>query len=257
MRIVKINNKIKKSAVLTIATASILITALTMAYFVSSDAVTNRLNAQHPSVELLEPKWYSDGMNLANASEPGMLIDKNPYARNNGKIDIYVRIKMKISVSQSQNKNLSENAENPEIRKLSALEVRNRILKSLVLNDKKTLLVNSIDENGNIIINHSLFQCDITPFCDYAVEKAEDDDFTYYFYFVKQSLNSIDNSELIVLHPDECSAELFNYVDIPIYKKDYLGVFDQNYEITLIAEAVPTASCETNTVAEYKRVVTS
>ena len=34
----------------------------------------------------------------------------------------------------------------------------------------------------------------------------------------------------------------------------FLGVFDQNYQIQLIAEAVPVESCQNNTVSEYKRV---
>ncbi len=244
---------------LTIATASILITALTMAYFVSSDTVTNRLNAQHPSVELLEPKWYSDGMNLANASEPGMLIDKNPYARNNGKIDIYVRIKMQLSVIRSQNQNLASPAtpENPnEIYQLSAEQVRDRILQAIRMKDHSTPLITDIKSNSEIEICHNMFQCDMTDICDYAVEKSEEEN-TYYFYFVKRALSSVEDSELIVLHPDECSAELFNYIDIPILKKEYLGVFDQDYQIILTAEAVPVESCNNNTIAEFKRLADS
>ena len=223
------------------------------AYLHSEDTVTNRLAAHHPSVALAEPQWYAQGMKKAEASEPGMLIEKNPYAWNDGDIDIYVRIKMEISVTESQNKNLSDTAEGSEIGKLSAVEVRNKILCALTLNDGKTPLVTSIDNDGNIAINHSMFNCESAEQCDYAVEKV--DDFTYYFYFVKNAVtDNLDSSELIILHPNENSAELFNYVNIPIYKKDYLGVFDQNYQIQLIAEAVPVESCQNNTVSEYKRV---
>jgi len=260
------NRQQRLTALALLIIVNVLLTAGVFAYFHSSDFVTNRITAEQTppeqplpdertSVILKEPQWYEKGMEKASAFEPGMTIEKNPYAYNDGESDIYVRIKMTISVEASQNVNLSdENVNNPEIKKLSQTEVRDKILKSLMLSDGKTPLVASVDAGGNIEINHSLFSSKTAVPCDYAVEKDSNDNFTYYFYFVKQAQPAIDTNEMIVLHPNESSAELFNYVDIPIYKKDYLGVFDQEYQITLIAEAVPVKSCNENTVAEYKRV---
>ena len=37
-------------------------------------------------------------------------------------------------------------------------------------------------------------------------------------------------------------ADLFDYVAVPIYKEDYLGVFDQPYTITVQAEGIPAAN---------------
>ncbi len=90
----EIRKKIKKSTALTIATASILITALTMAYFTSSDAVTNRFTSGSPSVAIAEPKWDSGGFEKAQKSAPGMKIDKDPRGVNNGDTDMYIRIRM-------------------------------------------------------------------------------------------------------------------------------------------------------------------
>ncbi len=39
--------------------------------------------------------------------------------------------------------------------------------------------------------------------------------------------------------PYESTMELFQRVDIPEYKKDYLGVFDLPYKITVQAEGIP------------------
>ena len=261
------NRQQRLTALALLIIVNVLLTTGVFAYFHSSDFVTNRITAEQTppeqplpdertSVILKEPQWYEKGMEKASAFEPGMTIEKNPYAYNDGESDIYVRIKMTISVEESQNENLNAvTANDSEIRKLSATEVRDRILKSLMLSDGKTPLVATIDSDGEIEINHSLFSSETAVPCDYAVEKESD--FTYYFYFVNQAQTAVDTSEMIVLHPEESSAELFCYVDIPVYKKDYLGVFDQGYEITLIAEAVPVKSCNGNTVAEYKRVFAS
>jgi hypothetical protein len=45
-----------------------------------------------------------------------------------------------------------------------------------------------------------------------------------------------------LVKPQESTKELFNHIDIPVYKKDYFGVFDQPYNITLEAEGVPASN---------------
>ena len=45
-----------------------------------------------------------------------------------------------------------------------------------------------------------------------------------------------------IVKPKESTKELFDHIDIPIYKKDYLGVFDQPYDIILEAEGIPAAN---------------
>ena len=73
---------------------NILLLSGIFAYFQSKDEVTNRYHAKNAVVRLLEPDWDSVGQNLAKASEPGMTIPKNPYAKNEGQNDLYIRLKI-------------------------------------------------------------------------------------------------------------------------------------------------------------------
>ena len=78
----------------------VLLLAGIFSYYHSEDTVTNKYIAKNTSVKLLEPEWDTVGQNKAKASEPGMIIPKNPYARNEGQNNLYIRLKMTLSLGR-------------------------------------------------------------------------------------------------------------------------------------------------------------
>ena len=232
------NRRQKLTSIASLVIVNVLVAAGVFAYFSSSDAVTNRLSAEHPSVALEEPQWYAKGMRKAEASEPGMTIEKDPYAWNNGDIPIYVRIKMEIDVGSTRTGNLQgSNAiiEKNEIKNLTDEEMKCRILSALMLENGEPLFTSISDTNGSAAENHPDFILH-QAYIDENDTENKIDKFTYYFYYVDSQ------EKLIVLNPKEETTRLFNYMDIPVLKKYYLGVFDQDYSIRLTAEGIPVAA---------------
>lgn len=74
----------------------------------------------------------------------------------------------------------------------------------------------------------------------------------YYFYYTNGKKSDENADMMEIVKPNESTKELFNHIDIPIYKKDYLGVFDQPFNITLEAEGIPVGSETTLTVEAAK-----
>jgi hypothetical protein len=66
---------------------------------------------------------------------------------------------------------------------------------------------------------------------------VENEKTVYYFYYTGENSDTMK-----LVKPQESTKELFNHIDIPVYKKDYFGVFDQPYNITLEAEGVPASN---------------
>ena len=54
--------------------AGLLLCGGSLAYFTSQDEVTNTVNAKMPSIALYEPKWDSEGADMAQKAVPGMEI---------------------------------------------------------------------------------------------------------------------------------------------------------------------------------------
>jgi hypothetical protein len=73
----------------------------------------------------------------------------------------------------------------------------------------------------------------------------------FYFYYVNKPKNG-ENSEMRIVKPQEETAELFDQLEIPVLKKDYLGVFDQNYIINIEAQAVTVNPAESSAVSVQK-----
>jgi hypothetical protein len=55
-----------------------------------------------------------------------------------------------------------------------------------------------------------------------------------------------------IVKPQEETAELFDQLEIPVLKKDYLGVFDQSYIINIEAQAVTVNPAESSAVSVQK-----
>ena len=210
----------------------LLITGI-FSYFHSEDAVSNRLDAKSGAVTIQEPAWDSTGQFKAKASEPGMKIEKDPSGYNNGQVDLFIRLKMTVELgafddaqkTDAYKANYSNDA-NRDSRRLKS------VLERLHLNDDTALFtISGTDADWSVTAcGNDYFYCDLTNYGT-AVKPV------YYFYYIGENTDTMAKVE-----PKTSTKELFNHIDIPIYKKDYLGVFDQPYEIILEAEGIPAAN---------------
>lgn len=184
-------------------------------YLSSKDLVTNQLTAKTGSVRLLEPEWDRIGQEKAAKSEPGMKIEKDPYALNDGQVDIYVRLVMTVELGGFK----SKSTEYDNFFRYSDTDRTNAILDKIMLTEDISFL-DEVRENTN----NSNY-----------VMRTNADRTVFYFYYTAK-----DEDELMhIVKPNESTEPLFQYVDIPIYKGEYFGVFDQDYNIKIIAQAIP------------------
>ena len=199
-------------------------------YFHSEDAVSNRLEAKNGSVTIQEPNWDSKGQYKAQASEPGMTIEKDPSGYNNGQANLFIRLTMTIQIDDLENCRLSE----PPLFSQRLDAIANAIqLGSKDANDENIHLFDT--EGDELICNNSNF-----VFGGYE-DSSDKKERVYYFYYTGgDKQNEIDMMR--VVNPTNSTAELFCQLEIPVYKKDYLGYFDQPYDIILTAEGIPAAN---------------
>ncbi len=204
------------------------------AYFHSEDTVSNRLEGKSGSVAIREPAWDSAGQYKARASEPGMKIEKDPSGVNNGQVDVFIRLKMTVDLkkfdetgkTQEYIDNFKDNYD-PDTNSTNAERSArrlNNILSAIKLADG-TAFLNGISTNNN----------------DFIMDTVTDTDTgktVYYFYYTGGDTGK----KMKAVKPGESTTALFDHLDIPIFKKDYLGVFDQRFEINLTAEGIPVSA---------------
>ena len=195
--------------------AGLLLCVGSLAYFTSQDEVTNTVNAKMPSIALYEPKWDSEGADMAQKAVPGMEIPKDPYLYNNSEAEVYVRMKVEITVDGTT---------------LNATDaLYQKIISYIYYN------YNFDEETGNL-------------FYDTESGKYNNPDFYYYggyFYYVE---NEVENKSCKALKPHEATPKLFECIELPVKKSDFDGVFDNKFTIKVIAEGVSTAVIEDPTV---------
>ena len=215
----------------------ILLTGI-FSYFHSEDTVTNRLDAKSGSVTVHEPAWDKEGQKMAQASEPGMKIPKNPFGTNDGQVDEYIRLKMTVTLDDFDDTSKTDtyitkysysNAErlDPII---NALRLIGKDDNGQETNDPFLVL-----NTTGTVSNWSITTNNIYYYTDGSNHSGNDDELVFYFYYKADNTDG----KLRAVKPGNSTAELFQRVDIPIYKKDYLGVFDQGYTVTIQAEAIP------------------
>ncbi len=244
----------------------------TFSFFTSTDEVTNRLFAKNIGLELYEPGWDGGGSTMAASFEPGMIIPKDPYAVNTGSLDMLVRFKMEIRLSEStawlpygNSTELLSPADDTQ-RKIS-------LLRSVEMADGTPLLTIKNDaqqsENGNYTVvradNGKSYCLQYCPsyqdmysnlYGDFLVEAAEGngtETFDLYFYYIgKNPVGGFGNytadpqgnrltseqTQMSVLSPGMETPRLFDKIVCPIYKKDYLTVFDQGNHINISVEGI-------------------
>ena len=226
------------------------------AYYSSEDVVTNRISSKSIGLELYEPEWDAKGSVLASKSEPGMVIPKDPYARNTGNMDEVIRLKLEIRLDESKAKLPSGNGQRDDMLHIASDTERKIAILQAILYSNDSSFVTVTNESqavsGNSIVvtgadkNKYTVRYNST---DFLIEDASTsgEDFDFYFYYIGN--NPIggttgyegfvrEETVMEVVSPNEATSKLFNKLVYPIYKTDYLTVFDQGYTINVYAEGV-------------------
>lgn len=67
-----------------------------LAYFTGNDSATNTFTVGNVDIDLLEPSWDGDG-NGQQIADPGVAVAKDPYVKNVGKNDAWIRVNVTVS----------------------------------------------------------------------------------------------------------------------------------------------------------------
>lgn len=191
---------------------SLLVIGFTLAYFSYTDIVTNKHSAKSLKIELLEPAWYTDtGMKAAKKQVPGMTITKDPHVYNKSEAKVYVR--MKLEILDKYGKIITDKP------KIAAY------LKSIYFIDKN-------DNNKK----KELFVFDTSN--PTKPVSSQNSNFEYsrrdgwFYYKTENGYTELDAKS--------STPNLFDEIHIPILKSEYNGIFDGNYTIKVIAQAIST-----------------
>ena len=244
--------------IITVAAAFFIMLALLLtgifSYYHSEDTVTNTFKSENLGVKLLEPEWDRVGQSKARASEPGMTIPKDPCAVNSGQGRLYIRLKMTVSLGK-----FNAEGKSPEYAAdLSGSARRmNSVLNAIEIKNGNTAapLFDWSRKTGEIGSWVLADDCQNPEFymVNAGAETLNDGTYeqTFYFYCIT-GVKDGENSVLKTIGAGERTGELFDQITVPVYKKDYLGVFDQSYNITLEAQAIPAEAGASATVSAQK-----
>lgn len=252
-----------------------LVLATSFAFFTSVDTVTNRFLAKSIGLTLHEPGWEQTGQQMASAMEPGMVIPKDPYASNTGALDMVVRFKLTVRLGESRASLPEANQTHPGL--LTPADDTDRkiaILRSLVTSDDKPFLTIEPAAGDTPTGNQALIHADNgrrytvsyyaasqdsygSEYGSFLLEAVDDDDsaeaFDLYLYYIggnpiggtgRYMTDAQGNpftqqqTQLAVLSAGASTPRLFNQMVCPIYKKDYLTVFDSAYDVNVSVEGI-------------------
>lgn len=246
------------------------------AYYSSEDVVTNRISSKSIGLELYEPEWDAIGSVLATKSEPGMTIPKDPYAKNTGVMDEVVRLKLEIRLDTSTAVLPAGNDGSDMIHIANDTGRKIAILNSILYSDDSPFMEiehgntsavgNRITAKGsdgsNYIVNYKGI--------DFLIEEAGgsgSENFDFYFYYIGNNhiggttgYEQYNRKETVMetLEPGDATSTLFKKLVYPIYKKDYMTIFDQGYDIHVYAEGILCMDFDEkglpHTVENFKRI---
>ena len=207
-------------------------------YFHGSDQVTNRFSAEKSdaSVTVEEIKWNETGKKMASAMEAGMVIPKDPKGVNDGDEELYIRLKMTVSLDNVTG-NLTSGVDNAATGELGmpTNDRRNRSILEAIKINEASLFTNTGAALDSWGCSHG----------DYVwVEEGQvlsDNMLVFYFYYTAGEKRSAADIMKLV-KPGESTTELFTAIELPVYKHEFLGVFDQSFRINIQAEAVPASN---------------
>lgn len=242
MRFVKGFFKKRKRQKITILSSLLIVYSVAAAgifsYFHGSDRVTNKLSAESGTLILLENEWDSKGKKMAKFSEPGMIIPKDPRALNTTNTDLYIRLKMTISFANySGNLTSGTDTDDGELG-IPSNERRNKGVIGALRIDDERFIPNTEEELINWVCNNTDY-----VFVDEG-QNLGSDELVFYFYYTAGEKNNGEDVMHLVKN-GESTSKLFTALEIPVYKHDYLGIFDQIYSIDIKAEAVPAVNYKT------------
>ena len=193
---------------------SLLVIGFTLAYFSYTDIVTNKHSAKNLKIELLEPAWYTDtGMEAAKKQVPGMTITKDPHVYNKSEAKVYVR--MKLEILDKDGKIITDKTNKTKIA---------AYLKSIYFIDKKD------NKKKELFV----FDTSNPP----TPVSSQNSNFEYsskdgwFYYKTENGYTELDAKS--------STPNLFDEIHIPILKSEYNGIFDGNYTIKVIGQAIST-----------------
>ncbi len=244
--------------------------SMTFSFFTSTDKVSNRLLSKNIGLELFEPAWDAGGKTMAAASEPGMVIPKDPYAKNSGEMDMLVRLRLELRLAPGDSQQPQGDT---YIKPANETERKLAILKALLDDKDNTVLTvtpatdDSAKGNATVVTgqdgnryylryNNTKTDSNENEYSSFLIESNEEagsESFDLNFYYIAgnpiggvgQYVYDDDNlpleaehTQMAVLKPGVGTPKLFSGLVCPIYKKDYLTVFDQSYTINVYAEGI-------------------
>ncbi len=207
----------------------LLICGLSIAFFSNRDVVTNQQKAKEITIRLMEPEWKETGEAKAAKLEPGMVIEKDPYVLNESEDDVYIRMKIVI-------KGRDENAEYGELTADS--ERCQAIWKAIYCKTSGTGGGTEGDTDGICLLDEN----GVSQNPDFVYENG-------WFYYKKAGETDV----YTMVASGESTTRLFDNLQIPVLKKEYNGIFDTDFQIEVIAQAVSGASARGTETEEEKK----
>ncbi len=230
---------IYRNVCLVVLAIAILVVAVTLAFFTSTDTVTNRLRGDNIAIELVEPRWVASGSTLARTLEPGMTIEKDPQVKNICTSDVCIRLKITIYDESGNEITLETDDGNVADSRLQ------HILAAIYI---------AVDDADDI----PLYSPEASADKDAYAYTSLGGNYYYYngwFYYVEAS----ETFELAILSAGSTAPALFSYIKVPIYNATvvddetvsesdawyiYDGYFDTPFTIVVTAQAVRASTLE-------------
>ncbi len=240
VRFFKSNSGILLAVCTLFLATGLLVASPTLAFFTSQDEVTNRVQAYAPEIELIELSWVTSGQADAEAAVPGDVIAKDPAVYNTSDAAVYVR--MNIQVVDKSGTDITTTDRGKAI--LNALYVE------YTDSSTNTPLFYTVDYDTNpstLASNNQYFY--------YYDEDTDTSTYDGWFYYVTSTdpyTAPTTYTSLALLSPGETTATLLETLVIPVLKSEYVGIFDEYYDIVVTAQAI---ADETLDVTDFEAVV--
>ncbi len=213
---------------------------LTLAYFSSSDEVTNRHTATDIEIELIEPQWRDHGKADAEKLEPGMVIDKDPKVMNLSENGVYLRMRVIIRDKDGNAVSPTVTADDDTV---SLNPFYEKIYGSICCN-------NSTDTDNNRFVTITTEGItSLNPNFEFIAD-SDDDPFDGWFY-----LKTDDG--YTKLDAGKNSPELFDYLVIPVLKSEYDSYFGQGFTIEVEAQAIASSVESDKILSEFNSKYTT
>ena len=184
---------------------------------------------------------------MAQQSEPGMDIPKDPRGYNDGDIPLYIRLSMRIRLSAADNRNLEGSDEygGNYVGQPDKIKRMKAVIGAIMLDNEHSISGKeepfiTVATTDPEIKNWRVLSCNNKLFyCDMENHSKNSDEVEYWFYYTGEAGSDPHQLKMERVDPANETAQLFQQISVPVYKREYYGVFDQKYQIFLKAEGVP------------------